>query len=272
MGTLNDKLNYLAGTKAAIKTAITGKGVTVADNDTFRSYAEKISVIETGVDTSDATAGALDIATGKTAYVGGQKITGQVSVVNASSLENLSFDQITGGAVSVSILGKAPYDILCREGASLVASAPYTSFGNATAADVAAGKTFTSAAGLNVVGTSTANSNILNTFIETHGIIPDGSVSAEGNFIIYPPDNDYPALIYYCLFFKDVASYFYMVHLGTCLETVQPVNILATSTQIQIGLYLPNADDQVMQIDCMGADNYGGVDLSSLRLLYCPMN
>ena len=58
MGTLNDKLNYLAGTKAAIKTAITGKGVTVADNDTFRSYAEKISVIETGVDTSDATAGA----------------------------------------------------------------------------------------------------------------------------------------------------------------------------------------------------------------------
>ena len=43
MGTLADKLNYLNGTKTAIKTAITNQGGTVTDNDTFRSYADKIT-------------------------------------------------------------------------------------------------------------------------------------------------------------------------------------------------------------------------------------
>ena len=48
MATINDKLTYLAGTKDAIKQAIITKGVSVADNDTFRSYASKINDIESG--------------------------------------------------------------------------------------------------------------------------------------------------------------------------------------------------------------------------------
>ena len=48
MGTTADKINYLNGTKAAIKEAIENKGVTVSDSDTFRSYAEKIGDIEGG--------------------------------------------------------------------------------------------------------------------------------------------------------------------------------------------------------------------------------
>lgn len=48
MGTISDKLTYLSDTKAAIKNAITAKGVTVSDDDTFRSYADKINAISGG--------------------------------------------------------------------------------------------------------------------------------------------------------------------------------------------------------------------------------
>ena len=48
MGTITDKLNKLAETKSAIKTAIVNKGVTVTDTDTFASYADKINSITSG--------------------------------------------------------------------------------------------------------------------------------------------------------------------------------------------------------------------------------
>ena len=42
---LVQKLNYLLGTKEAIKEAIVNKKVEVSDSDTFRSYADKINDI-----------------------------------------------------------------------------------------------------------------------------------------------------------------------------------------------------------------------------------
>ena len=48
MGTIADKLNKLKTTKKAIKQAIIDKGVEVTDNDTFESYADKISSIQSG--------------------------------------------------------------------------------------------------------------------------------------------------------------------------------------------------------------------------------
>ena len=47
-----NKLEYLQETKNQIKTAITEKGVTISDTDTFRSYANKIRSIEAGGTTS----------------------------------------------------------------------------------------------------------------------------------------------------------------------------------------------------------------------------
>lgn len=48
MGTVVDKLNYLKETKTAIRNALVEKGVSVADSDTFRSYAQKIAGIPAG--------------------------------------------------------------------------------------------------------------------------------------------------------------------------------------------------------------------------------
>lgn len=48
MGTLKEKLEYIADTKDAIKDAIEAKGVTVASTATFRDYADKIGEISSG--------------------------------------------------------------------------------------------------------------------------------------------------------------------------------------------------------------------------------
>ena len=48
MGTIEQKVDYLKETKQAIRAAIEEKGVSVADTDTFRSYASKIGTISVG--------------------------------------------------------------------------------------------------------------------------------------------------------------------------------------------------------------------------------
>lgn len=46
MGTVVEKIRYIAGTKSAIRSAILKKGVEVGDEVTFRAYAEKIAEIQ----------------------------------------------------------------------------------------------------------------------------------------------------------------------------------------------------------------------------------
>lgn len=48
MGTLKEKLEYIAETKDAIKDAIEAKGVDVSSTATFRSYANSIMDIPKG--------------------------------------------------------------------------------------------------------------------------------------------------------------------------------------------------------------------------------
>lgn len=86
MGDITDKLQRLEQTKESIKAAIIRMGQPVADGDPFSAYADKITSIKTGADTSDATASAGDILSGKTAYSNGQRIEGTIPIKGEANL------------------------------------------------------------------------------------------------------------------------------------------------------------------------------------------
>lgn len=141
----------------------------------------KIRAIQTGVDTSDATVTADDMSYGVVAYGKDGKVYGGVPTIDGTSEKALG-DSTVGfheGLGKIQLAHRIPrLGMLFREGSTVILRASPSEFGDATAADVAKGKTFTSAAGLNVVGTA------------------EGSSAADVTFEMYNHDFDNLAVVY----------------------------------------------------------------------------
>lgn len=106
-----------------------------------------------GYDTSDATVTAGDMASGVVAYGASGKVTGTLTKVEEGTSQSVRADEVKEMSTEISMHGTVPVNVIFKAKSGLYIGANRSEFGNATAADVAKGKTFTSAAGLKVVGT-----------------------------------------------------------------------------------------------------------------------
>lgn len=112
-----------------------------------------------GYDTSDATVTAGDLASGVVAYGENGKVTGDVPIFPNGAFFEASSVFITPNGRNIRFQGEIyNRNTLFKVGTTFYIQAPKGDFGNATAADVAKGKTFTSAAGLKVAGTAAGSS------------------------------------------------------------------------------------------------------------------
>ena len=152
---------------AKIQALIDSSNSTTGGSDTNLTAAINVLIAgynAGGLDTSDATATASDMAKDKTAYVNGKKVTGNVNVIKSEGGQTFSGPSITPSYESstseIKLQSSYIADTLVRKGSKVGIVSKASNFGDAVAADVAAGKTFTSEAGLKATGTHVCSGGI----------------------------------------------------------------------------------------------------------------
>lgn len=156
------------------------------------------------VDTSDATATSNDIVVGKNAYVNGRKVDGGIFPLGSTGMTPDRMSYADGVVTLTPRIGQRMY-LIDTSTIKITAS----DLGNATAADVASGKTFTSAAGLKVTGTATMGDtgSTIKTGTTTSGTINTGLSDIE-QFFIYKETQTATGLIH-LHYTKDATSRMY---------------------------------------------------------------